>query len=144
MASMMMLIYIAAAGTAIALRSQAKRERGEIALECAQRAITIPRSGPKIRTLESILTIAAGMVLLFPALTWIALLVRRATIGGDGTAEMTGIPGMMDYYIFLLAAGLTLVILGGAALVQNMISSRAPCSGVSASGRHPGGSRRAC
>jgi hypothetical protein len=129
MNSLLILIYIAAAGVSAVLRIQARREKGEIMLECARKGIPLPESGPRIRILESLLNMAAGIVLLVPPVIWFNILLR-----GPVTGENSG-AGMIDFNIFLLAGGLTLVVLGGTALLANLkrgrrISNQAPCSEV--------------
>jgi hypothetical protein len=118
MNSLMFLIYLAAVGVSIVLERQAKRQKSGIALECARLGLPVPPARPKIQTLEALLNIAIGGVLVVPAVFGFWLILREPFI-----RENTG-AGMIDFYSLLLAAGLTLMYLGGEALRQNLIHRR--------------------
>lgn len=115
MNSLMFLMYLAAMGVSIALGRQAKRQRSEIALEYVRLGIPLPPVRPKIQTLEALLNITIGIVMLVPAVLGFWLILREPFI-----RALTG-PGMIDLYIVFLAAGLTLMFLGGQALLQNIM-----------------------
>ncbi|HMK39517.1 MAG TPA: hypothetical protein VK569_09255 [Bacteroidota bacterium] len=110
----LILIYLAALGVSIALEMQSRKHRAGIALECARAGIPLPPERPKIETLEALLNIAIGLVLLAPA-----AMTAWSIFTDTGLREHTP-PGMGDFYAFLIAAGVTLIILGGIALGQNI------------------------
>jgi hypothetical protein len=116
--SLMFLIYLSAMGVSIALEKQSRRQKAEIALECARHGLTLPPSRPKVQILEALLSIAIGIVMLVPAVLGFWLILYEPFIRAD-TA-----PGMVDFYIVFLAGGLTLMFLGGQALRQNIIHFR--------------------
>jgi hypothetical protein len=127
MNSLMWLVYLTAMGVSIALERQSRRQKAEIALECAKSGLPLPPSRPKVQALEALLSIAIGLVMLVPALLGFWMIVSVPFIRGN-----TG-QGMIDFYIVLLAAGLTLVFLGGKALRQNL-TDRRRLSGPGANG----------
>ncbi len=119
MTSLMILIYIAAVGVAVAFQRQSKRQKAEIALTCARLGLELPPSRPKVRTLEALLNIAIGIVLLIPGASGFRLMLQDPAVRVQ-TGER-----MIDFYAVLIAAGLTLIVLGGAALRANIIYRRA-------------------
>jgi hypothetical protein len=116
--SLMFLIYLSAMGVSVALEKQSKRQKAEIALECARHGLTLPPSRPKVQILESLLSIAIGIVMLVPAVLGFWLILHEPFIRAHTAPEM------VDFYVVFLAGGLTLMFLGGQALRQNLIYRR--------------------
>jgi hypothetical protein len=116
----MFLMYISAIGVSIALESQARRQRLEIARECARLGLPITPSGPKIQMLESLLNIVTGVMMITPAASGFILV-----LGEPAIAARTE-PGIGEFYSVLLAGGLTLLFLGGKALRENLRQRRQP------------------
>ena len=125
MNSLTFLIYLSAMGVSILLRRQAKRQKSEIARECARPGCPLPAGRPSIQTLEALLNISIGTVLFVPAMHGFWMIFRSPFF-----STYTG-PEMGDFYSILLAAGVTLMFLGSKALRQNLlyrknISQKAP------------------
>ncbi len=127
MTSLMFLMYLAAMGVSITLERQARRQKREIALEYTRLGLPLPPLRPKIQTLEALLNIAIGILMLVPPAQGFWLILHEPFISahtGAGIPGTPGLPGITDFYIVLLAAGLTLVFLGGQALMQNIALRR--------------------
>lgn len=118
MHSLMFLMYLTAMGISILLERQAKRQKSQIDLELARLGFPVPPVQPRIQTLEALLNIAIGFVVLVPAVqgSWVMF-------SSPGLVARAG-PGMGEFYSVLLAAGLTLIFLGSKALRQNLIYRR--------------------
>ena len=76
MNSLMWLVYLTAMGVSIALERQSRRQKAEIALECAKSGLPLPPSRPKVQALEALLSIAIGLVMLVPALLGFWMIVN--------------------------------------------------------------------
>jgi hypothetical protein len=118
MSSLMFLIYISAMGVAIALGRQAKRQRAEIALQCASLGLTPLPERPRVRMLEALLGISIGLILLLASALGLSILLSVPSPEGRPGVELT------DLTLLLFAAGLALVVLGAAAVRQNLTFSR--------------------
>jgi hypothetical protein len=133
-------------GVSIALGRQSRRHRSEMALECAIRGIVLPRSKPKIQRFGAFVCISTGAVTAASAAQAFVVILR------DAHFREIMAPETVDFYSFLLAAGLTLVSAGVVALRANRawcgvaakhwrgkayISSSNPCSGESTSECRP-------
>jgi|GEM_PF-3091751 len=142
MTSLLFLIYFASVGVSIVLGRQSGRHRAGMALECHRRGIIPPRSRPKVQTLEALVCISIGVIIATPAAHAFLINLRDA-----GFREIMA-PETEDFYIFVFAAGLTLIATGCMALLSNRgsgsdaparrmgdagFSSSPPCSGESAS-----------
>ena len=112
MTNLMMLMYLAAMGVYFVLRKQSTTHRRELEAEYDRLGIPMPVSRPKIPMLESGLSIAMGLLL---------------TIGGGFCILTLGLvpairsdPGLWSASGAMIAAGLTLMVLGGRALRLNV------------------------
>jgi hypothetical protein len=114
----MFLIYLAAMGVSILLERQKKRQESQIALEFARLGYPVPPVQPRIQTLEALLNIAIGIVMVVPAVQGFGMIFSNPWL-----MAQTG-PGMGEFFGVLLAAGLTLIFLGSKALRQNLIRRR--------------------
>jgi hypothetical protein len=114
MSSMLILIYLSAMGVSIVLERQEKRQRSEIAHACARVGLSLPSPRPGVQIPEALLGIALGMVLLLPAAIEFWLVVSDPLIRSNTGA------GMIDFNIALLAAGVTLMVLGSKSLILNL------------------------
>lgn len=118
MTSLMFLIYLSAMGVFLVLERQGKRQKREIALECARLGLPLPSPRPKIQTLEALLNIAIGVVMILPAASGFWMMFQSPLLMAQSG------PGAADFFSVLLAAGLTLIFLGSKALRQNLIHRR--------------------
>jgi len=118
MKSLMFLIYLSAMGVAILLRQQSRRQKAETALESARLGLRLPPSRPRVQVLESLLNMAIGLIMAVPAALGFWAIFSDS--GVRGIME----PNLGDLFIVLIAGGLTLVFLGGAALRQNLAHRR--------------------
>jgi hypothetical protein len=118
MNSLMFLMYVTGIGVSIVLERQSKRQKCEIALECARLGLPLPPVRPRIQTLEALLSIAIGIVLLIPAVQGFWM------IFSDTWFRAHVEPGFGDFYSVLIAAGVTLIFLGCKALRENLIERR--------------------
>jgi hypothetical protein len=114
----MFLIYLTAMGVSILLERQAKRQKSQIDLELARLGFPVPPEQPRIQTLEALLNIAIGTVLVVPAVHGFWMIIRSPMLLAQSR------PGMGDFYSILLAAGVTLMFLGSKALRQNLLHRR--------------------
>jgi len=103
MTSLVFLIYFSSVGVSIVLGRQSRRHRSEMALECAIRGIVLPRSKPKIQRFGALVCISTGAVTAASAAQAFVVILR------DAHFREIMAPETVDFYSFLLAAGLTLV-----------------------------------
>jgi len=108
------LVYLVAAGVYLVLRRQADAHRREIALECIRIGITLPPARPRIEMLEALLTTTIGLILSGAGGMCAVLFL------GDLAVVRITPPGVWIFLAVLLAGGLTLVILGGRAVRDNV------------------------
>ena len=108
------LIYLAAAGVYLVLRRQSAAHRRAIALEYIRLGVTPPRSRPKIEMLEAMLTTTIGLIMAGAAAAMLVMFL------GDDVVRTVVDPALLFWLAVLLAGGLTLIILGGRAMWDNM------------------------
>jgi len=108
------LIYLAAAGVFLVLRRQSAAHRHAIAMEYIRLGVEPPPSRPKIEMLEAMLTATIGLIM---AVAAGGMLVTF--LGDDVTRKMVDTT-LVFWLAVLLAGGLTLIILGGRAIWENI------------------------
>jgi hypothetical protein len=122
---MSLLIYITAVVVGIVFRRQELRHLAEENKEYTHLHIAVPLRAPRLRGIESGLTVWIGMFL--------------AAIGGFSLAALFEIPTSVNNQeiitatSFFLASGLALVIVGGAAVRQNLLFRRSVAAAQAAS-----------
>jgi len=112
------LVYLAAAGVYIVLRYQSAVHKREIALEYLRLGLTRPPARPRIEVLEAILTVTIGVIV---SLGSAGMLIIA---GGDPVARRILDPANWAWYSVFLAGGLTLVLLGGRAILESFRGRR--------------------
>ena len=114
MNNLMVLVYLAALGVSLVLRKQSTTHRRELKAEYDRLGIPMPASRPKIPMLESGLTIAMGLLLTIGGGFFLL------TLASVPVPAIRSDPGLWSGSGVMIAAGLTLTVLGGEALRQNV------------------------
>jgi hypothetical protein len=126
MNNLMFLVYLAGMSIFFLLERQRIAQRREIIIACLRLGKEIPAAQPRLRVLESLLNIVLGAPLAgFGLMAGAGALEAR-------TAASAYFSGMITMAAVVLATGMTLVLLGGMAIVQNVRSRASSASPGSA------------
>jgi uncharacterized membrane protein YidH (DUF202 family) len=107
------LVFLAAIGGAALLEIQEQRHRYQLGTEYRQKGKPMPAPRPKIRTLEAVLNVLAGVILLGVGLMFFWTMAQLEDKG-------PGRQGSFNSMALFIGLGLAMVVVGTKAVGQNI------------------------